>query len=218
MTWRAIGALAALLLVSSQSAGSEVNRAALLQELNLTSATQSPIEAPPKGKVRIVGNSKQFSLLVPDPAFLTTARPSSPIGIGSRWNTLNNANPSYTAFDLDLSHFPEGSWIKGRVGRRSRDGMRGALRAEAAYAKQLIDYSPDEVVVDVSLDTYRASALYCGRLRGSTPRHCCSLVHVVLHGSQTVRLHSLIVASTPIQRDAVLREFARVMGTLALHP
>ena len=36
MTWRAIGALALLLLVSSQSAGSEVDRAALLQELNLT--------------------------------------------------------------------------------------------------------------------------------------------------------------------------------------
>lgn len=218
MKWRAKGALVVLLLISTQSAGSDVNRTALLEELNRTSAAKSEIEAAPNGTIRIISNSRQFSLLVPNSTFQTTPRPSNQTKVVSRWSPINTANPSYTAFDLDLAHLPEGSWIKGHVGRKSRDGMRGALRAEEAYAKQLIDYSPDEVLVDVSLDTYRASALYCGRLRGSTPRHCCSLVHVALHGSETVRLHSLIVASTPVQRDAVLREFARVMGTLELHP
>ena len=41
--------------------------------------------------------------------------------------------------------------------------------------------------------------------------------HVVLHGKQTVRLHSLVVASTPLQRDALVREIANIMGTLVLH-
>ena len=218
MTLRCLGAITALLLLDGQAARAETTYQALLEELNGTPAIVAPVQDAPRASFRMLSNSKRFSLVLPEPGASGSPRPMSPVPTASRWNRVNTANPAYSRFDLHALHYPEGSWIKGHVGRRSRDGMRGVLRAEEAYAKQLIEYSPDEVLVDVSLETYRASALYCGRLRGSGARNCCSLVHVALHGSETVRLHSLIVASTPLQRDVILREFASVMSTLTLHP
>jgi len=214
-----IAALAFVVLLSPIAAIADIDADELLASLDEHKPATSPVAEAPAGYIRITSNSGKFSLDVASP---TTARGAphrhSSLSRDSYWNPLNTANPQLTRFDLDLMHNPEGSWIKGHMGGKSRDGMRGVLRAEQTYAKDLIDAKPEDISTHVSLESYRASALYCGTLRHSTPRHCCSLVHVALHGDETVRLHSLIVATTESERDALVREVATVLETLSLHP
>ena len=120
--------------------------------------------------------------------------------------------------DLDLAvyHRGGGAWVKGRLARRSNRGVEGALIDEARHAKYLLDYDPDEVEVNLSTETYRGSALYCGRLRQGKARRACSLVAVVLHGRQMVRLHSLVDAATPSQRQKLLAEIEGAFASLRL--
>lgn len=210
---------ALLLLLGALAAGgpshADLDRAALVAALNARAAPVQAANPAGTGRLRVRAGSDRYSLVVPDPADGSEpARGPISSPLNAYWSPV----PTHGYFDLHLSHSADGSWIKGRTGSRSPDGIRGVLRDESARAKAMIDYAPDEVVVDVSLETYRASALFCGRLRGGAPRHCCSLVHVALHGQETVRLHSLIIASTPMQRDRLVRDFARVMDSLTLHP
>ena len=158
---------------------------------------------------RIVGDSGGFSLL-----------PSKPHGShsGVHWIRRDTSSPPLSAFDLVLAHHPEGSWIRAHIGKRSPAGMPGVLATVSPYVRSfVIDYDPEEVVSEVSLETYRGSVAYCGRIRDTHHRSSCSLVHVVLHGEATIRFYVLIVANSPRQRDELLAEFASVLESIQLH-
>ena len=57
------------------------------------------------------------------------------------WSATRDVDP--TGFELKVDHAPDGSWIKGHTTGLPRAGIESALRAEAAYAKELVDFDPD---------------------------------------------------------------------------
>jgi hypothetical protein len=127
-------------------------------------------------------------------------------------------DPRFVELDLAVFHSGGNAWVKGRLARRSNRGVEGALIDEARQAKYLIHYDPETVETEVSLETYRGSALYCGRLRQGTARKACSLVGVALHGRRMVRLHALVDAKTPSQRAQLLAEVEAAFASLHLLP
>ena len=133
-----------------------------------------------------------------------------------RHGTVLGATAGHAGIDLAVYHRGGGAWVKGRLARRSNRGVEGALIDEATHAKYLIDYDPEDVAIHLSTETYRGSALYCGRLRQGNARKACSLVAVALHGRQMVRLHSLIDATTPGQRQKLLAEVENAFAGLRL--
>lgn len=162
-----------------------------------------------EASVRIMSDSGSFSLL-----------PSDRHGTFSRqhWVRRDAAISWASVFDLLITHRPEGSWIWAHIGRKSPDGMPGVLAVVSPYVRSfVIEYDLDEVVSEVSLETYRGSVIYCGRIPNTHNRSSCSLGHVVLHGQKTIRFYALIVANRPSQRDAILREFVSLLASLELH-
>lgn len=136
---------------------------------------------------------------------------------GGDWYAVDpEAASDLAGFDLAVYHRGGGAWVKGRLARRSDRGVEGALIDEATHAKYLIDYEPEDVDVQLSTETYRGSALYCGRLRQGKARKACSLVAVVLHGRRMVRLHSLIDATTPRARERLLAQVESAFANLHL--
>jgi hypothetical protein len=134
------------------------------------------------------------------------------------WVQRDPAKPWASVFDLLLMHRPEGSWIWAHIGSKSPMGMPGVLAVVSPYVRSfVIDYDPEEVVSEVSLETYRGTVIYCGRIPNTHNRSSCSLGHVVLHGTKTIRFYALIVANRPSQRDALLREFVSVLASIELH-
>jgi hypothetical protein len=197
------------------SAGAELDAAGLLADLN----AKEPILAEPgeaaAGTTWMESRTGRYALPIP----LQGAEPR--IGLPNTgsvgwWSAARYVDPN--GFELKVDHAPDGSWIKGHTTGLPRAGIESALRAEAAYAKELVDFDPDAFVSDVSLETYRASALYCGKLRGSSVDDVCSLVHVVVHDGSMLRFHSLIIGENPGHRDALVKDFAEVLGGLVVHP
>ena len=162
-----------------------------------------------EASVRIMSDSGSFSLL-PSDRHRTFSR--------RHWVRRDAAISWASVFDLLITHRPEGSWIWAHIGRKSPDGMPGVLAVVSPYVRSfVIEYDLDEVVSEVSLETYRGSVIYCGRIPNTHNRSSCSLGHVVLHGQKTIRFYALIVANTPSQRDAILREFVSLLASLELH-
>ena len=123
-----------------------------------------------------------------------------------------------SVFDLLLMHHPDGSWIWAHIGSKSPAGMPGVLAVVSPYVRSfVIEYDLDEVISEVSLETYRGTEIYCGRIPNTHHRSSCSLGHVVLHGRETIRFYALIVANRPSQRDAILREFVSLLASIELH-
>jgi hypothetical protein len=162
-----------------------------------------------EASVRIMSDSRSFSLL-----------PSDRHGTfsGQHWVRRDPAISWASVFDLLMTHHPEGSWIWAHIGSKSPAGMPGVLAVVSPYVRSfVIEYDLDEVVSEVSLETYRGSVIYCGRVPNTHHRSSCSLGHVVLHGQKTIRFYALIVANRPSQRDAILREFVSLLASLELH-
>ena len=135
------------------------------------------------------------------------------------WYAVDPRNhPRLGKLDLAVYHAGGRAWVKGRLARRSNRGVEGALIDEAAEAKYLVAYDPDTVETKVSLEDYRGSALYCGRLRQGNANRACSLVVVALHGRQMIRLHSLVDAKTTRQRERLLAEVEAAFASLELLP
>jgi len=195
-------------------------KAALFAFLGLAAADpahaqQSPLAAPPLPPAT-AGNPPGQG---PAESFLALSRSGSfALEFSAEgWYAVDpGAAPDLAGFDLAVYHRAGGAWVKGRLARRSNRGVEGALIDEAAQAKYLIQYDPEDVDVRLSSENYRGSALYCGRLRQGKARKACSLVAVALHGRQMVRLHSLIDATTPRQRERLLAEVERAFAGLRL--
>ena len=163
-----------------------------------------------EASVRIMSDSGSFSLLPSDRRHRTFS--------GEHWARRDPAVSWTSVFDLLITHLPEGSWIWAHIGRKSPDGMPGVLAVVSPYVRSfVIEYDLDEVVSEVSLETYRGSVVYCGRIPNTHHRSSCSLGHVVLHGRETIRFYALIVANRPDQRDAILQEFVSLLASLELH-
>lgn len=159
--------------------------------------------------IRIVSDSGKFSVMLPKPRGHL---------VDSHCMQRDPAPGSRSAYDLQLRHSPEGSWIRAHIGKRSNAGMPGILKLASVYARGLIvDYRSSEVVSDVSLRTYRGSVIYCGRVRNSHYQSSCSFAHVVLHGTETIRFYGLIAARTSQRRDRILQESISVLSSLELH-
>lgn len=164
-----------------------------------------------EARIRITSDSGKFSLLLPSVKHRSFSR--------RHWVGKDTANSS-SVFDLLLKHSPDadGSSLWAHIGKKSPDGMPGVLAAVSPYVRSfIINYNLDEVVSEVSLETYRGSVIYCGRIPDTHYRSSCSLAHVVLHGRETIRFYALIVAYTPSERDALLREFITVLESIELH-
>jgi hypothetical protein len=162
-----------------------------------------------EARVRITSDSGSFSLL---------ASKGHESFSSQHWVRGDTATSWASVFDLVLTHRPEGSWIWAHIGRKSARGMPGVLAAVSPYVRSfVIEYDPDEVVSEVSLETYRGSVIYCGRIPDTHYQSSCSLAHVVLHGEKTIRFYGLIVASKPRQRGALLREVVSVLASIELH-
>ncbi len=136
---------------------------------------------------------------------------------GPEWFSVDpDSEPEDRDYDLVVHHPSGGAWVKGRLARRSNRGIEGSLIEEASHAKYLIDYEPDRVTTRISPDSYRASALYCGRRRQGIAREACSLVLVTLHGRRMVQLHSLVDAATPRRRENLQRQVEAAFESLRL--
>ena len=160
-------------------------------------------------RVRMLDKSGKFSLAVPRPRGYSPA---------SYWRRRSAAHSSRSAWNLELVHYPEGSWIRAHIGKKSRRGMPGVLSFASTYVRGfIVEYDPDEVISEISLETYRGSVIYCGRIPDTHFRRSCSLAHVVLHGQETLRFYGLIVAYSPSRRDTLLRELASILASLELH-
>ena len=134
---------------------------------------------------------------------------------GNDWfSALPSENPKFEGLDLAVYNRSGGAWVKARLARRSNRGVEGSLIDEASEAKYLIQYDPATVRTEISLENYSGSALYCGRLRQGSARKACSLVAVVLHGHKMIRLHSLIDAKTPRQREVLLSQVETAFASL----
>ena len=152
---------------------------------------------------RLVARSGTFALTFPN----------------QEWFAVDpDERPDLAGLDIAVYRAGGGGWVKGRLARRSNRGVEGALIDEASHAKYLIEYEPDTVRTELSLETYRGSALYCGRLRHGSAREACSLVAVRLHGRQMIRLHSLVDAKTPRMRKAILAEIESAFASLETIP
>jgi hypothetical protein len=151
--------------------------------------------------LRVVANSARFALTFP----------------GEGWFAVDpQSEARFAGLDLAVFHREGGAWLKGRLARRSNRGVEGALIDEAVHVKYLVNYDPENVETEISVENYRGSALYCGRLRQGSARKACALVAVALHGRQMVRIHALVDAKTPRRRDALLSELQRALASLEL--
>jgi hypothetical protein len=134
---------------------------------------------------------------------------------GEGWfSVLPSSDAEFKGLDLAVYHRGGSAWVKARLARRSNRGVEGSLIDEATEAKYLIQYDPATVRTKISLETYSGSALYCGRLRQGTARKACSLVAVALHGRKMIRLHSLVDAKTPRQREVLLAQVEAAFASL----
>ena len=150
-----------------------------------------------------MANSARFALTFPGPGW---------------FDVDPESEARFAGLDLVVFHRDGGAWLKARLARRSNRGVEGALIDEAVHVKYLVNYDPEDVETDISLENYRGSALYCGRLRQGSARKACALVAVSLHGRQMVRLHALVDAKTPRRRQALLSELQRALASLELLP
>ncbi|HIG00338.1 MAG TPA: hypothetical protein EYQ66_03375 [Myxococcales bacterium] len=151
--------------------------------------------------LRVVADSARFALTFP----------------GKGWFAVDSQSEArFAGLDLAVFHREGGAWLKGRLARRSNRGIEGALIDEAVHVKYLVNYDPENVETEISLENYRGSALYCGRLRQGSARKACALVAVALHGRQMVRIHALVDAKTPRQRDTLLSELQRALASLEI--
>ena len=133
------------------------------------------------------------------------------------WRQRSQTNRLHSGFGLLLEGPKTGMWLRGRIGPRTSSGIGGVLAHENSYAKMLIDFRPENAEAEVSLETYRGSAIFCGSLKGRKLRPACSLVFVALHGRETVRFHGLVQSKNPTEIDAMLEEMASLLSTLQLH-
>ena len=81
--------------------------------------------------------SGKFSLIVP--AFT--------------WIQQEQTNRLHYGFDLVIENPDTGVWLRARVGPRSPRGMDVVLDEEVIFAKMLIDFRPENVEAEVSLDS-----------------------------------------------------------------
>jgi hypothetical protein len=203
------GFLALALLAPTWAAADSTLRSLLLDLNSRPLYVTKPNEA--EASVRIMSDSGSFSLL-PSERHRSFSR--------QHWVWRDPAISSASVFDLLITHRPDadGSWIWAHIGKKSPAGMPGVLAVVSPYVRSfVIEYDLDEVVSEVSLETYRGSVIYCGRIPNTHHRSSCSLGHVVLHGRETIRFYALIVANRPSQRDAILREFVSLLASLELH-
>jgi hypothetical protein len=202
------GFLALALLAPTWAAADSTLRSLLL-DLN---STPLYVTKPSEGEtsVRIMSDSGRFSLLSSDRHHRTFS--------SQHWVRRDPKISAASVFDLLVTHRPDGSGLWAHIGSKSPAGMPGVLAAVSPYARSfVIEYDPDEVISEVSLDTYRGTTIYCGRIPNTHHRSSCSLVHVVLHGRETIRFYALIVANRPNQRDALLGEFFSLLASIELH-
>lgn len=194
-------------------------KAALFAFLALGSAAPANAEESPIGLPAAPPALAETGPLHRSEAFLALSR-SGTFALefpGEDWYGVNpDASADLTGIDLAVYHRSGRAWVKGRLARRSNRGVEGALIDEATHAKHLVEYDPEDVEVHLSTETYRGSALYCGRLRQGKARKACSLVAVALHGRQMVRLHSLVDATTPARRQRLLAEVRSAFASLRL--
>jgi hypothetical protein len=197
-----------LALVAPASAAADSTLRSLLLDLNSRPLyVTKPNED--EARVRITSDSGSFSLF-PSTQHRSFSR--------QHWVRRDPAISLASVFDLLMTHRPDGSWIWAHIGKKSPAGMPGVLAVVSPYVRSLvINYDPDEVVSEVSLETYRGSVIYCGRIPNTHYRSSCSLGHVVLHGRETIRFYALIVANRPSRRDALLQEFLSVLASIELH-
>jgi hypothetical protein len=201
------GSLALALLAPTWATADSTLRSLLLDLNSRPLYVTKPDEG--EASVRIMSDSGSFSLLPSG-----HHRPFS----RERWVRRAPELSRASVFDLLVMHAPEGSWIWAHIGGKSPDGMPGVLAVVSPYVRSfVIEYDLDEVVSEVSLETYRGSVIYCGRVPNTHNRSSCSLGHVVLHGQKTIRFYALIVANRPSQRDAILREFVSLLASIELH-
>jgi hypothetical protein len=162
-----------------------------------------------EARVRITSDSGRFSLFPSKQHRYFSSQ---------HWVRRDPIDSWASVFDLLLTHRPDGSWMWAHIGKKSPAGMPGVLAVVSPYVRSfVINYDPDEVVSEVSLETYRGSVVYCGRIPKTHHRSSCSLGHVVLHGRETIRFYALIVANRPNQRDELLQEFVSLLASLELH-
>jgi hypothetical protein len=198
----------ALALIGPVRAAADPALRSLLVDLN---ARPLDVTKPDEDQAlrRITSDSGSFSML-PSAGHSSYSR--------QHWLRRDPVDSWRSVFDLLLTHLPEGSWIWAHIGSRSGDGIPGVLGVITPYVRSfIIEYDPNEVISEVSLETYRGSVIYCGRIPDTHYRSSCSLGHVVLHGSTTIRFFVLIVANRPSQRDALLREFVSMLASIELH-
>jgi hypothetical protein len=202
------GSLALALLAPTWAAADSTLRSLLLDLNSRPLYVTKPNEA--EASVRIMSDSGSFSLLLPSGRHRTFST--------QHWVRRDPTISWASVFDLLITHRPDGSWIWAHIGRKSPGGMPGVLAVVSPYVRSfVIEYDLDEVVSEVSLETYRGSVLYCGRIPNTLHRSSCSLGHVVLHGRETIRFYALIVANRPSRRDELLREFLSVLASIELH-
>jgi hypothetical protein len=201
------GSLALALLAPTWAAADSTLRSLALDLNSRPLYVTKPDEG--EASVRIMSDSGSFSLL--------PSERHGPFSI-QHWIRRDPAISAASVFDLLLKHHPDASWIWAHIGKRSSAGMPGVLAAISPYVRSfVIEYDLDEAVNEVSLETYRGTAIYCGRVPNTHHRSSCSLGHVVLHGRETIRFYALLVANKPSQRDALLREFFSVLASIELH-
>jgi hypothetical protein len=195
----------ALVMPGWASAGP--SQQSLLLGLNSTPlSVTNPDEG--EAEVRITGDSGKFSFLRSPAQHETFFRP--------HW--VRRDTSGYVALDLRLQHNPDGSSIQVATGKRHAKGMPGVLAAISPYVRSfIIEYDLDEVISEVSLETYRGTVIYCGRIPDTHYKSSCSLGHAVLHGGETIRFHALIVSDKRSERDALLQEFVALLESLELH-
>ncbi len=172
----------------------------LVRWLNASSMADSE-DVPGRKFKRTLSGSGKFSLNVP----------------AYTWRQRSQTHRLHSGFGLLLEEPKTGMWLRGRIGPRTSSGIGGVLAHENAYAKMLIDFRPENAEAEVSLETYRGSAIFCGSLKWRKLRPACSLVFVALHGRETVRFHGLVQSKDPAEIGAMLEEMASLLSTLQLH-
>jgi hypothetical protein len=209
------GSLALALLAPTWAAADSTLRSLVLDLNSRPLYVTKPNEG--ETSVRIMSDSGSFSLL-PSERHRSFSRQRHRSFSRQHWVRRDPAISSASVFDLLLTHRPDGSWIWAHIGSKSPAGMPGVLAAVSPYVRSfVIEYDLDEAISEVSLETYRGTAIYCGRIPNTHYRSSCSLGHVVLHGRETIRFYALIVANRPSQRDALLQEFLSVLASIELN-
>ena len=157
-------------------------------------------EAPdPDPKRRALSESGRFALTFP----------------ASDWFVVpGDEDEQKRRYDLTLRHRDGASFVRAHRARRDNRGIEGSLIKESEQAKYLIQYDPENVAPEVSTEDYEASALFCGRRRQGPARRACSLVKVVLHGREVIRIHSLIDADTPRARKRLQTQVEAIVESL----